>query len=618
MKPITDRFAFKIAGASGQGINTVGEILAYSLKAAGYSIFAYREYPSLIKGGHATYQIDFANYQISSSKSLVDAVIVLNKQKTDWHLQELRPGGIIFHDIDNPRINIEEEKLILEKQIKLIYIPALNLAEAVGGNELMTNIVSLGNLWKLLKLDYKCIEAVVSKTFASKPAILDIDLKCLKQGYDYVLGALPEFGKRLIKSDEISPEAKLALHTKSETDLHSWLQLTTPGNFASQYLITGNEALAIGAINGGVRAHYAYPMTPSSSILDYLAGVAAETGMIVKQAEDEITAAAMALGSMHAGTRALTATSGGGFDLMTEHISLAGIIETPFVCVLAQRPGPATGLPTWTTQGDLWLAIHGGHGEFARCVIAVRDPEDAFQAIQEAFNIAEKYQMVVIVLTDKLIAETYYTVASFEQNKVAITRGQLITDQIELGQLVSADRYALTETGVSKRWLPGAVAAGYNANSDEHDSEGNVTEAADITEQMIVKRLRKQDTLLASLPEPELHWNNVDLKAALQTYNLIGWGSTYGVAQDVLKYYESFNIKVNYLHVKYIWPLRTRDISDFLETHQDAVLLESNHNGQLAELIRQQTGKDIRHKFLKWDGRPFFLEEVINYLEALN
>lgn len=634
--PYSGRFAIKIVGASGQGINTVGEILGKALKRSGYYVFAYREYPSLIKGGHATYQIDFSDRPVNSSTLGVDLVLVLNRQHTIWHLPELKPKGVILHDIGNPRINQEEAELINKKELSPVFIPAFELAREVGGNELTTNIVSLGLIWELLGLEQGLLEEVVRETFADKPKFVDIDVDCVGQGYGYSQIVELPLEERLERPGEISGDAKRELHQCDLNQLCTAVQSEVPNpngdtsKLRQSYLITGNETLAFGAITGGVRNYYAYPMTPSSSILGTLANTAAETGMIVKQAEGEITAAAMTIGSMHAGTRALTGTSGGGFDLMTEHISLAGIIETPFVCVLAQRPGPATGMPTWTAQGDLLLAIYGGHGEFPRCVMTVRDAESAFYTIQEALNIAEKYQTVVIVLTDKLIAETLYTVEGFDQTRIPIDRGMYITDETELDRLKPTDRFQLTDSGVSKRWALGASEADFNANSDEHDEEGNLTEDAEPAAAMISKRLRKQTTLAAELPEPELLYNDVPKDLEQGKLRLIGWGGVLGVVNDLFKYYEQQNIKVDYLDIKYLWPLSAKAISDFLNPDQssdqssipdsnpEALLIENNATGQLGQVIKAETGIEIPHKLLKWDGRPFFLEEVVDHIENNN
>lgn len=609
------RFAIKIVGASGQGINTVGEILGLALKRTGLSVFAYREYPSLIKGGHATYQIDFAPYNISASTQKVDAVVVLNRQHTIWHLDELYDGGMIFHSIDNPRINQEEAKIIKEKNIRLIYVPALKLAESVGGNLLMINIVLLGYIWKLLNLPVDVMESVVRKQFADKPKFVEVDVECMKAGFGFKLGEMPKYTKRLIKPDEVSETEKSELHLKDETIVDKYFQITTDDNHKGKIFLTGNHAISLGAITAGVRAHYAYPMTPSSSILSQLANMMHQTGMIVKQAEDELTAAAMAIGSMHMGTRAMTATSGGGFDLMTEHVSLAAILEVPFVCVLAQRPGPATGLPTWTGQGDLFLAIFAAHGEFTRCVIGVGTPEEAYYGIQEAFNIAEEYQIPVILLTDKQLAESIYTTDPFDTERVPINRGQLVVDPAELSKLKSTDRYKFTDTGISPRWIPGSKAADFNANSDEHDEEGNVVEDAEPAAKMYEKRIHKEQTLLENLPQVEIMYNKVDLNTAEKKVSFIGWGSTKGIMQDVMKHYESLGIKIDYLHVKYLWPLKTEEIIKYLDANPETILIEHNHKGQLGELIKMKTGKEIKNKLLKFDGRNFYLDEVIKFID---
>ncbi|MFS8130566.1 MAG: 2-oxoacid:acceptor oxidoreductase subunit alpha, partial [Candidatus Dojkabacteria bacterium] len=397
-------------------------------------------------------------------------------------------------------------------------------------------------------------------------------------------------------------------------------------NTSHHLIMSGNESATLGTINAGARVYYSYPMTPTSAIMEHLADYAHQTGMIVKQAEDEITASAMAIGSMHMGTRALTGTSGGGFDLMTEHVSLAGMIEVPFVCILGQRPGPATGMPTWTTQGDLMLAINAGHGEFPRCVMAVKDAEDTYYKIQEAFNIAEKFQIPVVVLTDKYIAESSFQIDKLDEGKVPILRGNLVVDQKELDELKSTDRYKLVESGISKRWLPGSKAEGYNAQSDEHDEEGNLTEEAIPAEQMMEKRLNKMKTLIKDLPEPEIFSNRHNLtlhlgqkpevKTNTKIINLIGWGSTYCVVKDVMKEYLKDDVTVNYFHLEYLWPLKTEKLTKFLKENPNTILIECNHTGQLGKLIRMETGIEIKNKILKWDGRPFFLEELKEKIDS--
>ena len=348
-------------------------------------------------------------------------------------------------------------------------------------------------------------------------------------------------------------------------------------------------------------------MSPASSILTHIAPMAPHTGLVVKQAEDEIGVANMVVGSAYAGTRTMTATSGGGFDLMTETISLAGIIETPWVCVLSQRPGPATGLPTWTGQGDLKLAIYSGHGEFGRMVMAVSDCEDSFYLIQDALNKAEKYQIPLVLLSDKFLSESYQTVAPYQQKSIPIERG-LVEDAAELKKLKNTDRYKITENGISKRWVPGDAEAYYFANGDEHHEDGVIDESANAGE-MYAKRNRKLATIKSELPVPEIFGEkNADI-------SFVGWGSTKGVMLDVITAAKKQNIAVNYLHYTYLWPLKFEDFDKFYEENKNIHLIEGNHNGQLGNLLAMQAKHKLTKRLLKWNGRLFNFEEVLAYIK---
>jgi 2-oxoglutarate ferredoxin oxidoreductase subunit alpha len=611
------RFVIKIAGASGQGLNVIGEILTKAFKRSGFGIYSYREYPSLIKGGHATFQIDVAEDYISSSSNYVDLLLVLNKQSTKWHLDELKPGALVIHDIDNPRVSKEEYKAIKEKQIKFAYIPSFDITQAVGGNELHANMTTLGVIWQLLGLDQGVLLESLQNFFEDKSNVLEKNTECLNIGLNYREVTQPSYQSRITRwntEDLITEVEQAEFHIKVRDE--KIFNLVPNKALKDDLVVAGNTALSLGAIHSGVRVYYSYPMTPSSSILTYLAERSNLTGMIVKQVEDEITAAAMAIGSNFMGTRALTGTSGGGFDLMTEHLSLAGMIEVPFVVVLGQRPGPATGMPTWTTQGDLMLSIFSGHGEFPRVVIAPKNVEDCFYSIQEAFNISEAYQVPVIVLTDKLIAESLASIPNFDYERIPIVRN-IITDPEELALLKSTDRYRITKSGVSHRWLPGSNAADYDSNSDEHTEEGNVTEDGVEASEMISKRMRKEATVINALPEEHILSNRVELdKRHKGEINILSWGSTGGVVDDVMKVYADYGIRVNSLNLKYLYPFRKELVTSFIH-RKNVILIEGNHNGQLSELIKMKTGLDITNKILKWDGRPFFLEEIVEKINTI-
>jgi len=501
----------------------------------------------------------------------------------------------------------------------LVFLPASKLAADAGGSELMVNIVASGFVWGLMGLDVEILASVIREMFSSKPKYIEVNVAALKAGYSYSQILMPPMTARYMQIDEIPNAEKLKLHTadiavlKSIFNLTTWEPVSTE-SAQNRMLVAGNDALSIGAVRAGVRLFFAYPMTPSSSILTYLGERIHETGMIVKQAEDEITAADMTIGAMHMGARALTATSGGGFDLMTEHISLAAITEIPFVCVLAMRPGPATGLPTWTAQGDLLLACFAGHGEYTRLVISLTNVNSCFEEIQNAFNLAEKYQIPVFVLTDKLLAENLYTVDKFNADAVKFDRGSTVLDEKILSTFTSASRFDLeAKDGISPRWLPGAKAATFNANSDEHDEEGNVSEEAVMAEAMMIKRLKKEPALAAELPEAEVFGETDPLKTKLV---MVGWGSTETIALDVLAHLKELGVAATYISYKYVFPFKPNTLMKYSNLPEKLVLLENNATAQFGKLIRMETGLNIEKKFLKFDGRPFFYEEVLQYLNS--
>lgn len=565
------RCRLQIIGESGSGLLSTGEIITNALKDAGYFVVADREYPSLIKGGHSCFSLNFSVNPVYSLSEFSDVMLALDKQSLEAYFDRLVKGGQLIHGYER----VEGLKKIISKMdCNITAVEGRTIAKEQGGISLMVNTVLIGVIWKVLGLPYELIEMEVKSKFGSKPKYLDANMRCLKAGYD-------------------SAEAKL--------------KLEVPKARHEKILMDGNKAIALGAVHAGVRAYYAYPMSPSSTILGHISTYTKETGIIVKQAEDEITAAQMAMGSMYAGTRSMTATSGGGFDLMTETVSLAGIIENPLVIVIAQRPGPGTGLPTWTAQSDLNLAIHSGHGEYAKMVIAVSDPVDAFDLIQHALNYAEEFQMPVMLLTEKVIAETIMSIDKFEQFKIPIKRG-LVPDS-ELASLENSDRYKITESGISKRWLPGSAEAYYFANGDEHWESGELSEDAVPNEQMYAKRNRKMESLEKVLPEPEVFG---EAKGA--EISFVGWGSTKNTILDIIAEYAEKDIKVNYLHYSYVYPLKIERLDKFFADNKNVHLIEGNYQGQLGHYIEAKTKHEFKGKLLKYNGRPFFIEDLEVYI----
>jgi 2-oxoglutarate ferredoxin oxidoreductase subunit alpha len=561
------RISIKFAGASGQGINTTGLLLAKALNKEGYKIFAYREYPSLITGGTASYQLDVSNSQINSSSRYSDILLCFTAESLDKYFDNIKENGILVYDFKNYSFSQEQETVLLKKNITKIYIDSKSIATDAGGTEIMSNVVMLGFLWKILTLETDILIDVVLDFLKNKNIDLEAEKNAILAGYNS-----PSYRPELSKKFDLP-----------QTDMFSQKSL----------IMTGNHGISLGAVAGGVRAYYAYPMTPATSIFKFLGDTSEETKILVKQAENEITAVQMAMGSMYMGTRALVGTSGGGFDLMIETISCAGISETPLVIFLSQRTGAGTGLPTWTGAGDLNTAVKGGHGDFPHCVIATSDAISGYTLIQEAFNIAETYQIPVIVLSEKQISESLFSVKSLPKES-----------EIMRGLSEGENRYELTESGISPRWVPSKEKKPYIHNSDEHTEDGTSTEESNDTLLMAEKRMRKLSLLEEHLPEPKLYGKSTP------EVLFVGWGSVKNTVLDVI---EDRN-DISYLHYEYVHPLKTKTLEDFIEKGTRIVLLENNQTGQFGSLIAQEIGYIFKERLLKYDGRPFFVEDILDFL----
>ncbi|MBI1813052.1 2-oxoacid:acceptor oxidoreductase subunit alpha [Candidatus Peregrinibacteria bacterium] len=589
------RISLKIVGASGQGINSIGEIVAKGLKRAGYCVFGYREYPSLIKGGHASYQLDCSNDRVRSAETKVNAVMALNHHGLEHNLADVKESGVLIHLTPEWKFSPEDQKLLRSRKSTVIAIPLEEILKRLGAKPILGNVLLAAFLWAALGQDKDELKALVGERFAKKKNLLELNMKCIEEGFSYTDPAAGRVSVTLPSSDPV---------------------------WKDHLLVTGSQAMGLGAMHAGVRLYAGYPMTPSSPLLSFIADLQNQTGMVLKQAEDEITAAQIVTGAMFMGARALTATSGGGFDLMSETLSLNGILENPTVFVLAQRPGPATGLPTWTAQGDLLMAIHTAHGEFARCVLAVSDSQDAFDLMPVAFNLAEEFQISVIVLTDKQVAEALYTQTPFDQTKVKVERGKLVTDPAALKELKGTDRYdPNVKDGISLRWLPGSNAATYCAQGDEHNADGTVDETAKNAKEQMEKRMRKLESLKQALPEPEL-WKIENGKGRITNESplldclIVGWGSSKDTVLDALADEKFGGKRIGYLHFTYLWPLKTERLQALAKKAKKIILVEQNYQGQLGVLIRQECGLEINEKILKYDGRPFFVDELIELIRA--
>jgi 2-oxoglutarate ferredoxin oxidoreductase subunit alpha len=586
------RVSLKIVGASGQGINSIGEILAKGFKRGGYCVFGYREYPSLIKGGHASYQLDVSPERIESTELKIDMLVTLNHHGLEINLPELKDGGILVHSVADWKFTEKDLADFAKRRIRVVNLPVDEILKKMNAKPILGNVLIAAFLWAACGQSKDALKTLVGERFAKKKNLLDANMQCIEEGFGYTDPALGT-----VSVSFPAPDPRWADHL----------------------LVTGSHAMGLGAVHAGVRLYAGYPMTPSSPLLSFIAELQNHTGMVIKQAEDEITAAQIVSGAMHMGTRALTGTSGGGFDLMSETVSLNGIIENPTVFVLAQRPGPATGLPTWTAQADLMLAVGTAHGEFARCVISVSDSQDAFDLMPVAFNLAEQFQISVIVLTDKQIAEALYTQPPYNLEKATVERF-LVTDEKRLEKLQGTDRFdPSAKDGISPRWLPGTKATTYNAQGDEHHGDGTVDESAENAKLQMEKRMRKMEALKRELPEPELFmlqdgaWKAAGGEPALDLL-IVGWGSTRSVVMDALQSEQLKGKAIGYLHYAYMWPLKTGRFTVLEKKAKRTLLIEGNYTGQLGMLLRMETGVTIERKILKYDGRPFFYDELIGLI----
>lgn len=563
-----DRYTIKFGGESGQGINTLGHILSKSIKNSGYKTFAYREYPSLIRGGVASYQIDFSKETINSSSRSTNILAIFDEDSLHEYLPSIKPEGILIYDDKEISFTREEDEYLTQNNISKIYLDTRQRALHSGGEEIMSNVVMLGFIWKLTGLEIKTLEQEVKDYFENKDVDLSKEISALTAGYTSPTFR-PEFKQELPQKNSLKNKNKV---------------------------ISGNETLALGFIAGGLRAYYAYPMTPATSIFKYLGTTYKETGILVKQAENEITAIQMAMGSMAMGTRAATGTSGGGLDLMLESISCSGITETPLVIVVSQRTGAGTGVPTWTGAGDINSATKGGHGEFPRCVIAVSDAIDSYELAQKALNIAETYQLPVMLMTEKQISESLFNISDLPK-PMQIERGELKEEK---------ERYTITEDGISPRWIPNEDRKPYLTTSDEHLEDSTSIETSKGIIAMSNKRKNKMITLEENLPEPTYYGKENAEKI------FVGWGSSKNVMLDIIN---NTNNNIGYLHYQYLWPLKTETLDKYIEEGKELILMENNQSGDFGKLLKEETGYDFKEKLLKYDGRPFFIEDILDFLQ---
>ena len=568
------RFNWKIGGEAGFGIMTSGLVFAKIATRSGYHIFDYAEYPSLIRGGHNTYEVVVSEDDICAPKWEIDLLICLNKDTFEFHKYRLHEKSMVVYDPevfvpDQPYIKVPINFSQIKKQEKI--------------DQMMVNTIAVGASVALLGGELGVFEKIIHQQFDRKGReVVNFNLKLAKIGFD-------EASKSTMRKFEI-------LKKKDVVNI--------------QMVITGNEAFSLGTMAADCRYYASYPMTPASSILQTLAIWQYKNQMVVRHPEDEISVINSALGASYAGVRSAVGTSGGGFALMTEALSYAGIAEIPIVIFLAMRSGPATGMPTWTEQGDLLFSVHSGHGEFPKIVISPGDPEEMIDITLKAFDLADIYQTPVIVVSDKFLSESHKSVMKEDADRKlrnhTIDRGKIISEPKNSKYL----RYKLEDDGISEMLIPGKNGFYYQANSYEHIEDSHTTESGDERIQQVNKRNAKTQTYYKNHFElPKIFGELKEAKIVL-----VSWGSNKGPILAALKMLSDEPIA--FIHFTHLYPMPQEPIKQLFIPCKGKrlILIENNSQGQFGQLLRMLTGIEIKEQLLKYDGRPIWPEEIRDYI----
>ncbi len=573
--------AIGIGGAAGQGIATPGDVLARIFVRRGLHISAYNAYQSIIRGGHIFLTLRTSDQPVLSHGDKLDVLIPLNQDTMDRHLKLMRAGSaVLFNsDVITPAGAADG--------VQLCPFSVKELAPTIRG-DLVQNTIALAAVLRLLKVEFEMLAEILTLQFKRKgEAAVAENVGVARAGYDYaashftaLASPLPDTGKRLA-------------------------------------FLEGNQALAMGGAAAGVRFYCAYPMSPSSGVLHWMARHARRLGIMVRQVEDEIGVINMTIGAAHTGCRAMCATSGGGFALMSEAIGSAAMMEIPVVCINVQRAGPATGVPTKTEQGDLWQVLGAGQGDYPRIIVAPTTIADCFTTVPRLFNLVDKFQCPGIILSDLLLSEGRSSVDPAELNfDVPIDRGEVIGLEGEVPPGNGGyKRYLITESGISPRAVPGTPGHVHVVATDEHDEDGVLIsdEFTDPRKRQAIheKRMRKMEGVLPLLEPPALH-GPADARVTL-----VGWGSTDGVIREALQQLADAGIAANHLQVKWLVPLHVDAIVSILSTCAKVVMVENNYSGQFARYLRSETGIAADGHIRKYDGEPFMPHHIVEGVRAI-
>ncbi len=575
-----NQLSWKVGGQQGEGIESTGEIFSTALNRLGYYLYGYRHFSSRIKGGHTNNKIRVSTTQVRSISDDLDILVAFDQETIDVNFHELRDGGIVLADAKfNPTIPESST-------VTLYSVPFTDIATELG-TSLMKNMVAIGASSAVMDLDINVFKEVVSEIFGRKgQQIVEKNMVAIKNGFDFVKNQAGE-NIQTMELDKADGQKRLFL--------------------------IGNDAIAMGALAGGARFMPAYPITPASEIMEYLIKKLPKFGGTVIQTEDEIAACTMAIGSNYAGVRALTASAGPGLSLMMEAIGLSGITEQPLVIVDTQRGGPSTGLPTKQEQSDLMAMIYGTHGEIPKVVMAPSTVQEAFYDIIEAFNIAEEFQVPVILITDLQLSLGKQTVDPLDYNKIQIRRGKLQETELpEQEDKKYFKRFEVTEDGVSPRVIPGMKNGIHHVTGVEHDETGKPSESTDNRNAQMDKRMRKLNNIKFDTPV------HVNAKHEEADVLLVGFNSTRGSIEEAMVRLESEGIKVNHAHVRLLHPFPTDEMLPLVKAAKKVVVVENNATGQLASIIKMNVGYGEKvASLLKYDGNPFLPKEIHNRSKEL-
>jgi 2-oxoglutarate ferredoxin oxidoreductase subunit alpha len=570
-------FTIAIGGAAGQGVATPGDIFAKIFSRRGLHLNAYNAYQSIIRGGHTFLTIRTGPEKVTNMGDRLDLLIPLNQDAMDRHLGLLRDGAACIYNADTIKPGVTAHGTAL------CPLPVSKLAD-ISRNKVAQNTLAVGAGLNMMGIGFQALEEVLTEQFKKKgAAVVSENVEIARAGYDYAAANFKPF---------------------------AWPLPMTGNRYA---VLSGNTAMAMGGAAAGVKFYCAYPMSPSTGVLHWMAAHARKANIMVRQVEDEIGVVNMAIGAAHAGVRSMCATSGGGFALMSEGLGLSAMMETPVVVIDCQRAGPSTGVPTKTEQGDLWQMLGAAFGDYPRVIAAPLDIGDCFKIIPEIFNIADRYQCPGIVLCDLLLSEGRLSVDPKDLDFApVIDRGELITEAPSTGGTNNDGvykRYKITESGISPRAIPGVPGHTHTAASDEHDEDGVLIsdEFTNPTKRraMMEKRMRKVTGIEAAVAPPEL-WGPRDADVTL-----IGWGSTKGVIEEACEILTEQGILANQLQIRWLVPLHGDAILDIVKGARHTIIVENNYSGQFARYLRSETSFVPNGYIRKYDGEPFMPHHIV-------